>query len=210
MTPGVCHEHTASAMLVLILAESMIHRTRMFKSIMCLVAAMTGTSVLLGWIDPAPSPTIPVLSAAQIRGLAVKAVSDADFVRHDQWRSVEVLAVSAIPARSRRLAAATTRTDHHFRVDVNGRPSSTHAWIRQLASATPPTAVAIQVVRRGQNQPMTPPQWNCVRELIIELSDRLGSDNPQLPVRLHDDWADAYSVIPETALHLTPPSNPAK
>ncbi|MCH7872339.1 MAG: hypothetical protein IID33_11625, partial [Planctomycetes bacterium] len=61
-------------------------------------------------------------------------------------------------------------TQFHFRIDPHGRPFATDAWIRQVALAKDPYAIAIQVTRPGEGQAMTPSQWQCVRSLISELS----------------------------------------
>ena len=69
-----------------------------------------------------------------------------------------------------RRAGVGLPTQFHFRIDPDGRPFATDAWIRQVALAKDPNAIAIQVTRPGEGQAMTPNQWQCVRSLISELS----------------------------------------
>ena len=163
----------------------------MFRSMMCLVLAMSGTSALLGWISPVPASGARALSLQQIESLVQSVVAEASNLRPAQWNSVDLLAgpttgksaVSVFPS-STFLAAEPTRkqavpdragrvglrTDFHFRIDPHGRPFATDAWVRQIALAQDPNAIAIQVTRPGEGLPMTPSQRQCVRSLISELS----------------------------------------
>lgn len=174
----------------------------MFRSMICLVLAMCGTSALLSWIDPAPTPTSQALSVEQVDRFAADVVAEAGLIRLDHWTSVDVLAQANSFGNATLLAAEPNRTECHFRIDPHGRPFATEAWIGQTVSTENPSAIAIEVSRRGAGQPMTPAQWRCVRSLIAAVSDRLALGGPALPMRLHDDWSDVYSFFPGTTLQL--------
>ncbi|MHC4698901.1 MAG: hypothetical protein ACYTFA_19400, partial [Planctomycetota bacterium] len=67
----------------------MDQRTRMWKTLGCLAAAMSGTAALLGWMNPSPSPGTLILSPNEIARLAQWAVTDGVVVRNHRWVDVE-------------------------------------------------------------------------------------------------------------------------
>ncbi len=174
----------------------------------------------------APTPGAHTLSLQQIESLAQSVVAEAGNLRPARWKSVDVLAgpaagkptvsaytnsmlLTAKPNRAGRAGKPTVSvglpTQFHFRIDPDGRPFATDAWIRQVVLAKDPNAIAIQVTRPGEGQTMTPSQWQCVRSLISELStlrqsrqgdvaDALAATETVLPMRLHEDWSEADSA----------------
>ncbi len=176
----------------------------MFKTMTCLVVAMTCTSALLGWIDPVSTTPTRSASLEDLPTMARAAVHEATAIRNHQWRAVEVLPGPAVTTGSALLAARSEPTTYHFYVDQYGRPSCTTAWVSQRATLKSPTNVAIQVARRGERQQMSHAQWQCVRALITAVSDVVGMHDTLLPVRLHPYWVDVYSPLPGTTLHVEP------
>lgn len=181
----------------------------------------------------APTPGAHPLSLQQIESFVQSVVAEASNLRPARWESVDVLAgpaasepaapaypnsmlLAAEPNRAGRAGKPTVSvglpTQFHFRIDPQGRPFATDAWIRQVALAKDPNAIAIQVTRPGERQPMTPSQWQCVRSLISELSSlrqsrqadsvnqqagivsRVAATASMLPMRLHEDWSKADST----------------
>ena len=173
----------------------------MFKTLACLAAAMTGTSALLGRINPVQTlPADPARAASDssddLPNLARAVVQEAGTIRRGQWLAVEVLAGPAATSGATLLAARSESETYHFRVDARGRPSSTSAWLSQRVSSKHPTYVAIHVERRADAQRMSPAQWQSVRALVTAVSDAASRDGALLPVRLHSPWDDNDSSLP--------------
>ena len=183
----------------------MDQRTRMFKTLGCLVGAMTGTSMLLAWIDPSPGiSTDEARPDDFIIRRARSLVTDNVDVLKDRWDNVEVFAGSARRSSAPFLTARSDKGRHHFHIDLEGRASRTSRWPHQVGSAGRRRDVRIRVALKSPHQPMSRTQAHCVRALIIALSEATvatGSDHAvdsaspvlagrSLPIRL-DDILDA-------------------
>jgi hypothetical protein len=177
----------------------MDQRTRLFKTLGCLVAAMTGTSALLGWIDPSPpiSPEAPSLDAvmAEARLLIAQETSGIP------WSDVQIVASPVTPEGPSYLAASAGRDDCDFRVGLDGRPSRVRTGILNPVTEKHPEAARIQVVRRSLNAPMSRAQWVCVQALVAAMGEAVG-DRP-IPVRLGEAWARIYGMDAQTVLEIS-------
>ena len=168
-----------------------------------MAGAMMGTSALLGWMDSSHPPPVRALSSEETLWLARSLVADDLAIRQQQWGSIEILAAPATSSASF-LTARADRAEHHFCVDLDGLPSRTMRWSRQVACAAPPCAVKIEVARGDGGQSMSRAQWNSVRALIAALHDAVAAEGDLFPVRLQDEWAEVYNLEPGTASRWFP------
>lgn len=183
----------------------MDQQTRMFKTLGCLVGAMTGTAALLGWIDPS-EPLLPEAPSfdAVLRD-AQSLVADGVALHKDRWHAVKILAGPAGSDSPTFLAATADRSACHFLIDDAGRTSRTARWLRQEASQSDPGTVRIQVARGGETrQAMTRTQWRCLQALIAAVRNVVATESDALPVRLHEEWAKAYGLEPGATLAIPP------
>lgn len=196
---------TIPASIFTIQNSSMDQRARMFKTLGCLVGAMTGTSMLLAWIDPSPPiSTDKAIPYDVILRRARSLVTDNVVVLKDRWDNVEVFAGFARTSSAPFLTARSDQGKHHFHIDLEGRASRTSRWPHQEGSADHRRDVRIRVALKSPHQPMSRTQVYCVQALIIalrEVTAETGSDRGvdsaspvlagrSLPIRL-DDILDA-------------------
>ena len=173
----------------------------------CLVGAMTLTSALLGWIDPSqPAAYLPpsfetLLSSARLL------VGENVRVEPDRWSEAEILAGPVAGAAAPFLAATADKSSSHFLVDLDGRVVRTRRWSRQQAAGMRPGTIEIQIARRRTDQPMSRAQWYAVRALITALHEAVASQQPALPVRVQQAWAEVYDLAPDAMLELGPISS---
>jgi hypothetical protein len=166
---------------------------RMWKTLACLVAAMTGTAAFLGWLDPSQPPVSNTLPYGELIRLARSAVADGVEIHGGQWREVEIGADSVAAGRPL-LSATVDGGEWHFFVGPDGRPVRGDRWRDQRAPAGSPHTVRIQVSRPPDGERISPAQWRCVRALVAVLSEAVSTDVPSLPVRLGEGWAKTYGV----------------
>jgi hypothetical protein len=169
----------------------------------CLAAAMTGTSALLGWMDPS-STSAYERPLAEILSDARQAVSSRIGVRPSTWRSIEVLA-GPVAGRSGTLLAASLQTgEFHFQIGLDGRILPTENWIDQGFVSGKPGSVRMEIVRIEREGPMTRAQWDCVRALVTVLRESPTYHAADLPVRLDPVWTDVYGLSPDAQIHVGP------
>ena len=170
--------------------------TRMWKTLGCLVAAMTGTSVFLGWMNPSrrlvgnePSPNEIHRLARMVIGL------DSGIAFHQgRWDDIEVvMAPGPITARSM-LAAGKASATYHFQVDRRGRPIRSQRWREQAAVNGLPHTILIQVAPSHEARTLSPAQLLCVRALIATLHEALAPGGSSLPVRLPAEWNGSVDI----------------
>lgn len=175
--------------------------TRLFKTLGCLVAAMTGTSALLGWIDP--SPPIPASMPSfevvllEARSLVSEDFGDSNF----EWGDVEIIAGPVTRGGTSFLAATSDHADYHYRIDLDGHPYRARNWPGRAVAGVSPRAARIQVARRGPREPMSRAQWIGVQALVAALHEVTGRSS--LPVRLGESWARIYGFDPQAVLDMT-------
>ena len=174
----------------------MDQRARMWKTLGFLVAAMTGTSVLLGWMDPSPRPVSDAPSPSEIERWArlVVGVESGIDLQTGRWDDIEIVPAPGSPAGGSMLAAGHGSTSYHFHVDRRGRPTRAKRWREQAATDGLPHTVRIEVAPLAGAQPLSTVQCFCVRALVAALNDALASGGPSLPVRLPPAWEDVIDI----------------
>lgn len=182
----------------------MDQQTRMFKTLGCLVGAMTGTAAWLGWIDPSEPLPPEAPSFDMVLRDAQSLVADDVALHKDRWHAVEILAGPATSGTPTFLAATADRSACHFLIDDAGRTARTVRWLRQEASRSSPGTVRIQVARGERRQAMTRTQWRCLQALIAAVRKATATQNTDFPVRLHEEWAKAYGLEPGATLAIPP------
>lgn len=179
-------------------------RTRMFKTLGCLVSAMTVTGLLLSWLSPS-SGFVSEQAAVRRAIIAARAsVRASDVPANASWRGVEIVAGPSTASAGVMLAARNTREDCHFSVDDQGDTDSLAPW----HAGTHAGIVRIRVSQPNLDQPMTPKQWLSVRSLIAALNEEVPHPGPTLPIRLHPDWARIYGVSEDAVFELAPSNLP--
>ena len=168
---------------------------RVWKTLACLVMAMTGTAAFLGWLDPTPALPPDALPYDEITRLARSAVTDEVMIRPERWHDVEIGADTVLSG-GRLLSATAGARDRHFYVGHDGSPTRAGEWAKQESLAVSPHTIRIQVERMREDEPMSPAQWACVRVLVSELSEAIASDGQSLPVRLGAGWERVYGLEP--------------
>ncbi len=181
----------------------MDQRTRMWKTLACLVAAMTSTTLLLGWMDPSQSLTRAAPSSAEMVHMA-RTVVDADLGVHlGQWTEIEVVTGRPQPTSRAMLAAGGQSRKCHFFVDRDGCPLRARWWRDQQAPADAPQTVRIEIAQpRGGVISLA--QKLCVRSLIAALNETLIPEGGLLSVRLPRNWGTASVDREETPVSGTP------
>lgn len=166
---------------------------------------MTGTSALLGWIDPSPPipasmPSFDVI-LCEARSLVSVDLGDSG----SEWGNVEIVAGPVTRGATSFLAATHDRADYHYRVDLDGHPYRARNWPGPAAAGVSSSAARIQVARHGLREPMSRAQWIGVQALVVALHEVTGSSS--LPVRLGESWARIYGFDPQAVLDMTPRDN---
>ena len=157
----------------------------MVKTLVCLVVAMTGTSVFLNWLDPTPDQTADALPPSEILRLARAAVTQDVVVRHDRWYQVSV-SVGDRDSGATYLEARTQSPAWHFRVEANGRPIRAALWRDQRSLPAWPHTVRIEVDRAQHTGDLSTAQWNSIRALAACISEGAAPDGGGLPIRFDE------------------------
>jgi hypothetical protein len=116
---------------------------RLRRTLLILGFSMTGTSGLLGWLEPLNSATAPHAAAGTDSSRLGELVTGGVNLASDRWSTIEV--VPCDPTSSRLLAVPAEQTPHHFHVDDLGRASRTRSWVAQQVLAEQPGVVWIAV-----------------------------------------------------------------
>ncbi len=171
-----------------ITAEPMEQRTRMFKTLACLVFAMTGTGALLGWMNPSHERITPSLRLDDVVWAAQSAVHNGVTMIPDRWQQVTVSMGEGFgaPANGRPLTATGVPEDAHFYVDSAGRPVPTRNWRRQDSFAAGPGTIRIWVAHSTPGGPIAKIQWLCAKALIAAINEQITPTGRTLEVRLPD------------------------
>lgn len=182
--------------------------TRVFKTLACLVVAMTATAAWLGCIDPS-APITPELQAYDVvqrntRSLVVDDVT----IHKGKWQGVDIVAARDPMSSGALLAARFDRSRYHFRIDLDGTATRTRRWERQEVSDFGEGAVIIGLARAPELPGMSRAQWQCLGALLAalrattretDLTQRLDGevsdpDEEKLPVRVQEEWAKIYGL----------------
>ena len=156
---------------------------RVVKTLACLVGAMTGTTTLLGWIDPSHLVPPEGLAPGELVLLARSVVGDPGRININQWEEVEVTTGSGPTGTGRLLAARSHPSHYHFHIDAAGRPVHTSRWQEQQSAWPGSKVVRIEVADRGAGLPWNAAQMRCVQVVVSVLDEILGDPETDLPVR---------------------------
>lgn len=170
----------------------MQRQTRMWRTLIALAIAMSGTTGLLAWMDP--SEWSPQVDSQILLQQAADLVSNgADASESPRWSRIDL--VRGQDSSDVLLSASYDRSPAHVIVDRGGEIhrgsvllSSRHASVRvrvDLADAEPV---------------LTPTQWTAVRALATNMQR---TDRP-IDLHLDAELAAAYGVDPAQPLHLDP------
>ncbi len=168
----------------------MDQQPRMYKTLACLAAAMTGTSILLGWMDPSKLPSAEPPTPLEISlwtDLAVGRPSSTGN-RDGRWQAIEVVGTPAPAWEGAMLAARGAGASYHFFVDRQGRPSRSKLWHEQEDVADNPRTVRISVAPNGGDAAASAAQRLCIEGLLEALGSTLAGGENQLPVQFARLW----------------------
>lgn len=160
----------------------MAQQMRMFRTLACLGGAMTGTALLLGWLNPARGLSTMPLTPDEAWSLAWSAVADELAAPGAAWTAVDVVA-DAAPAAAL-LAAAADDGAWHFEVTRDGRPCRGRLWGNQHSLDRYPGVVRIRLPQTWSETDPPPSQIVGLRALLGVLHDWLAPSGSTLPVRM--------------------------
>lgn len=181
----------------------MRQQTRMFKTLGCLVVAMTGVSFLLTWLDPTDYG-LEVPTAEQMLCSARSMVCERTLVKPELWREVEVVAATSAATSGQLLSAGMDQPRCHFRIQPDGEVFRTQRWQSQRATEDRRGAVLIEVCQRRSGEPMTAAQSDMLRALVASLTDVIAGPSRPLPIRLSSTWAQVYNVDESAVFEIVP------
>lgn len=178
----------------------------MFNTLVCLAGAMSATTALLGWMVPAAPASAPSLDTIlrDARTAVGQGLADND----GRWNTVAILPEKSVGSRMSFLIASAEQADCHFHIDFEGRATPTSRWLRQGTVEGDANVVRVRVASRGQGQPMSRAQWQCLRALVDALQDATAHDDAPLLVRIDGSWAETYGMEPGSLLEIEPLSHP--
>ena len=102
------------------------------------------------------------------------------------------------------LTATASRDQHHFRVELDGRLSSTTRQHRCEPTGDDACAVRVEIARPEERQAMSRAQWNSLRALITALHEAANRADPAWPVTFDETWAKVYGLEPGATIDITP------
>lgn len=156
----------------------------MLKTFACLVASMTCTATLLGWLDPSEPLPDDTHTYQDIIRLARVAVADGVVIRSDRWLDVEIAADNSSSTVSTLLAARTDSRRRHFLIDSEGKVTRSSRWEDQRGQPPAPHAVRIELAAIDGNGSVSHAQRLSIRALLLAINESLSSDGSVLPVHL--------------------------
>ncbi len=159
----------------------MAQQLRMIRTLGCLGGAMTGTALLLGWLNPAQG--VPAaLTPDEAWSLAWSAVADEVAAPGGPWTAVDVVSDAASSAAL--LVAAADDGQWHFEVTREGRPCRGRLWGDQHYLDRFPGIVRIRLPQRWSESEPPTSQVIGLRALLGVLNDALAPSGSSLPVRM--------------------------
>ena len=161
---------------------------RMWKTLGCLVAAMTSTSILLAWLNPSPPPTNEIPEPDELARLALIVVGADLTVPEGRWNRIEIIEAPGRTTGGGLLAAAVNSGKCHFLVSSEGRPIRTRYWHNQQASLGAEHTIRIQVPPNRHRERTIAIQDLCLQALITALNEALLPEGGTLPVQLPSGW----------------------
>lgn len=177
--------------------------TRMWKTLTFLMIAMTGTAMLLSWIDPSELVAERASVPADVSRYVQSVVSQRIKVVPERWQEIEIASAAASPFVGSLLAAPTGIAQHHFYIETDGQLTRTSVWESQRYAPRAPRVVRVAVVRRRGNTGMSSQQLISVRELLETLQSQIRGGRRTLPVRLGPHWQHVYDIADSAATEPT-------
>lgn len=159
-------------------ADPMDQRRRMYKTLGCLVGAMTGTASLLAWIDPSPSIPNAALTHEELLLAARSLVFDGVAIQPSKWRTVEVVPGPSMRGQGVTLAAGADPGESHFYIDDEGRLSRADRWDRQLAASNALHTIRIEIAQDNTRPSPSPAQSSSVQALLDVLEEAVSARQP--------------------------------
>ena len=152
----------------------------MFKTLALLAASMTGTTVLLIYLEPVGMRTL--LDPDQIQRVVRSAVASADGIATGSWSGIEIVLEREVElGRRDALAATSGGAGYHFWIGDQGEVFSAPDWATQ--SALPSDGVVrIALAERPAGSSLVQPQWAALQVLLAELRSVLVLDSESDPV----------------------------
>ena len=175
----------------------------MWKTLVCLVTAMTGTAMFLGWLAPPASHHRSSVTRDEIVQLADAAVWASTRSTTTPWSGVEI-GVAPPDVGAALLTATTHGGDAHFCVDVEGRVAPGDWWLDPRAGRAARDTLRIEVARRANSDPITDAQWTAIRAIVTAVGQAGGALDHLPPVRLGEEWEVVYGLEPGSLFELTP------
>lgn len=163
----------------------------MWKTLGCLAAAMSGTTVLLDWMAPVHDLSSRTMTSHQLVGLVRRAVSEGVVINSKRWVELEVASGPAGILQGRMLTATGSGEVWHFLVDRDGIPQRGRHWRLQKPVPDSPGTVRVLVEQSVTGHELTAEQWACIRALAAALSGATGNRTPSLPVRMDRSIAES-------------------
>lgn len=160
----------------------MAQQLRMIRTLACLGIAMTGTALLLGWLNPARGLSAVAVTPDEAWSLAWSAVADEVAAPGGAWTAVDVVSDAATSAAM--LAASADSGAWHFEVTREGRPCRGRLWDDQHYLDRFPGVVRIRLPRRWSESEPPTSQVIGLRALLGVLNDALAPSGSSLPVRM--------------------------
>lgn len=163
----------------------------MWRTLIALAIAMSGTTGLLAWMDP--SEWNPQVDARILLRQAADLISADDAAESPRWSRIDL--VRGEDSSDALLSASYDRSPAHVIVDRGGE---IHRGSVSLTSGE--VAVRVRVDLSPAEPVLTPTQWTAIRALATNMQR---TDRP-IDLHLDADLAAAYGVDPAQPLHLDP------
>ena len=154
----------------------------MFKTLLALVVSMTGTTALLGWIDPSAGIAEQASTIDDVIPAAREVVASGLDARHASWTAIEIAVTPSVGDPGVWLAASSGPRDHHFSIDHAGRIMSTEAWRTQARAADKGTSLVVHLLAVEPGAGPTEAQIAATRALVGVLDDMVPRSGAPLPV----------------------------
>ncbi len=164
---------------------------RVFKTLLCLAAAMVGTAMLLAWLDPSSATAVNRLSPARIAQMARSAVGEQPRIVPGFWKEVRLVAEPSSSPSGTFLSSTGLPSDCHFWVDEHGRMRRLANWTHQVRRGPWPQSIKILIKNPLDDPPISAAQRLGVESVVQALGWELEVDPVDLPIRWPEEWGMA-------------------
>jgi hypothetical protein len=155
-------------------------------------------------MDPSPAVSLRPLTIETALHEARSVVAGNLWIAGEPWARIEVLAGASNEAMQTLLTATASRDQHHFRVELDGRLSSTTRGHCNEPTGDDACALRVEIARPEGRQAMSRAQWNSLRALITALHEAANRAEPAWPVTFDATWAKVYGLEPGATIEVTP------